>query len=101
MAELHEREDEQSDTTNDVDIASVGLVAFVGFVLLFASVVWLQSYYYRTEEETQRRADSGTPAQLALIRSQQQSQLTGDGGKLPIEQAMEWVVKETAHGGSR
>lgn len=101
MAEAHERAGESSDTTNDVDIASVALVALVGFVLLFATVVWLQSYYYRAEDEQQRRADAGTPAQLALIRSQQQSQLTGEGGKLPIEQAMEWVVKETANGRSR
>ncbi len=100
MAELHEREDEHGETSNEVDIASVGLVALVGFALLFASVVWLQSYYYRSEDEAKRRVDAGTPAQLSLIRSQQQAQLTGDGGKLPIEKAMEWVVEETAHSGS-
>lgn len=101
MEQSHDHDDEHGETSNEVDTPAVALVALVGFVLLFATVLWLESYYYSSEDQAKMRADAGTPAQIALIRSQQQMQLAGEGGKLPIDKAMEWVVRETAREGGR
>lgn len=96
MSEKHEQgsHGDGQGTETDLDVGAVVLTAVVGFALLFTTVVWLQSIYYGAEDAQRRTVDSGTPQALAQIRAEQQAQLTGQGATLPIERAMEWVVKE-------
>jgi hypothetical protein len=85
----------------------VSLVVFG--VLLFVLVVWLQSFYYRVEnEELQSKVVAEAPEDLAKVRADEEAQLAGyrwvdqEHGvvAIPIDRAMDLLVKQLGSGAS-
>ena len=79
------------------------VVGVVSAILLFAIVVTLQAFFYRSERaEDQRKVVAVAPEELSQLRAQQEELLHTykwvDPAKgvvaIPIERAMEIVVKE-------
>ena len=79
------------------------VVGVVSAILLFAIVVTLQAFFYRSERaEDQRKVVAVAPEELSQLRAQQEELLHTykwvDAAKgvvaIPIEQAMEIVVRE-------
>jgi hypothetical protein len=79
------------------------VVAIVGAVLVFAIIVALQAFFYRSEEaERSIKYYAQAPEELARLRAQEQEQLNSyhwvDPARgvvsIPIDRAMELVVRD-------
>jgi hypothetical protein len=91
------------DKLNIVNVITVGVV---GVLLVWVSVVALQTYYKSTlDEEEARRMTQGQEADLIKVQAAQRSQLTGGFMRssaaaskkvavIPIERAMDLVVQD-------
>jgi len=95
LADTSERE--------DIDLPRVVAVAVILVVIIYLSVAGLEAWFYRAQEgELQRKVYSQTPETLAKLKAQQEALLHSyrwiDQNKgtvaIPIERAMELVVKE-------
>ena len=89
----------------DPDATSTLLVVVVGGLLVVISVLFVQGLYgMSTRAEFERKVVSETPRELQELRATQRERLLGgawvDKGagvvSIPIERAMELVVKEAA-----
>lgn len=96
--------EEREETKNDLDVGAVVLTAVVGFGILYASVVGLQAFYYRSEDAQRGRVETGATKELEALRASQLQKIhgyakdpSGSGRiQLPIERAMELVVTENS-----
>jgi hypothetical protein len=91
----------------DPDATLTAVVGVVGAVLIFVVVVGLVALYQRAENaELTRKQIAPAPAELESVRAEQLGQLHGyrwvDAKKgiaaIPIERAMDLVVRESAAG---
>ena len=90
-------------TDRDIDAILILVVLVVSAILVLASVVGMQAWYYYMEtKEFDRKVVSQVPAELYWIRVEQQEALTGyrwvdpEAGTvtIPIERAMEIVAEK-------
>lgn len=89
--------------TRDLNVPLVGFVILVGAVLTFVLILGLEALYFSKERRELRIKAGGIPAELVEVRREQEHKLEGyrwvnrENGivAIPIERAMELVVKES------
>lgn len=94
-------------TRDDLNTPVIALVGFIGAVVLFAIIVFLQVVFYRVEARQRYEKDiSQAPAELTTLVHNQQARLAEyhwfDEKKkivsIPIQRAMELVAAELSQG---
>ena len=82
------------------------VIAVLGAILVFVTVIALEAYFYKTEgEETASKSYSQVPEDLARLRAAQEEELGAyrwvDSARgvaaIPIDRAMELVVRDQGH----
>lgn len=93
--------------SDDLNTSSIALVGVVGAIVVFAIIVALQVWFYNLYEvETFRKDISQSPEEIGQLLAQQQAQLHSyrwvDAKRkiasIPIDRAMELVVRDLADG---
>ncbi len=90
----------------DPNTQATVLVGIVGAILVFVVIVWLQVLFYDVQDQQVVRINVGDPRQLSLLRAEQLETINSYGWKdqqeglvtIPIDRAMELVVRELAAG---
>jgi hypothetical protein len=90
---------------DDPNVAASAVVGIISAILLFVIIVLLQTWFYRAEEDERYRKVYSQPYQeLQKADNEQRERIgsygwvsEGDGvAHIPIEEAMELVVEESA-----
>lgn len=82
------------------------LVFIVSAILVFVAIVALQALFYTVQDQTISQINRGDPRRLTRLRAEQQETLNSYAWKdeqnqvvaIPIERAMDLVVRELASG---
>ena len=90
----------------DPDTSVTVVVGIVGAILVFVIIVALQALFYDCESQTVSRINRGDPRLLSRVRAEQLESINSYGWKdrqkgvvtIPIDKAMELVVKDLAEG---
>ena len=93
---------------DDVNTLAVAVVGFIGAILVFVMIVALEVWFYNVQEvETYKKVISVPPQEYSSLVADQQAQLHSyrwidrQNGivAIPIERAVELVVKDQSAGG--
>lgn len=91
----------------DVNASLIGLVGFLGSLVVFAIIILLQVVYYAWISRVEARNRTVLPEEIVQVKTEQQLRLNAGGppgsgqpGVLPITRAMELVLRDLAAGRS-
>ncbi len=89
----------------DVNATVIGLIGFVGALIVFAIIILLQVIYYAWVSRVEARNRQVLPEEIVAVKTEQQlrlnavaSQVGKEAGVLPIEQAMRLVLRDLQAG---
>ncbi|GIX02770.1 MAG: hypothetical protein KatS3mg112_1707 [Thermogutta sp.] len=89
----------------DVNATVIGLIGFVGAIIVFAIIILLQVIYYAWVSRIEARDRQVLPEEIVTVKTEQQlrlaaaaSQAGKEAGVLPIDQAMRLVLRDLRAG---
>jgi len=89
----------------DVNATLIGLIGFVGALIVFAIIILLQVIYYAWVSRIETRNRQVLPEEIVAVKTEQQlrlaaaaSQAGKEAGVLPIDQAMRLVLRDLQAG---
>lgn len=91
----------------DVNASLIGLIGFLGALIVFAIIILLQVVYYGWVSRVEARNRTVLPNEVIQVKTEQQLRLNAGGpggpgqpGVLPIDRAMKLVLRDLGAGRS-